>query len=108
MQFGDIELDLAQPRVMGILNITPDSFYDGGQLMNGGRVDFDRLLYQAEKMVRDGADFLDIGGESTRPGAIPVDPDLEAERVVPAVEAVRQRLDVVVSVDTSNPAVIQS
>lgn len=107
MRFGDIELDLGQPRVMGILNVTPDSFYDGGQLMSGGRVSLDRLLYQAERMVNDGADILDIGGESTRPGAEPVDPRREVERVVPAVEAVKQRLGVVVSVDTSNPAVIQ-
>ncbi len=107
MRFGDIELDLKQPRVMGILNVTPDSFYDGGRLMRGERVNLDRLLYQAEQMVRDGADILDIGGESTRPGAEPVEAAREVERVVPAVEAVKQRLGVVVSVDTSNPAVIQ-
>lgn len=107
MLFGDIELDLSKPRVMGILNVTQDSFYDGGLLLSGGRVNHDRLLHQAEQMVREGADILDIGGESTRPGAVPVDPVQEFDRVVKAVEAVKQRLEVVVSVDTSTPSVMQ-
>lgn len=107
MQFGDIALDLGVPRVMGILNVTPDSFYDGGQLMDGGHVRLDDLLRRADRMIRDGADMLDVGGESTRPGAEPVDSATEVERVIPAVEALKQRFDIVVSVDTSNPAVMQ-
>ena len=62
-------LDLNRPRVMGILNVTPDSFSDGGQLYRNQRVDVDAVLRRAEAMLRDGADILDVGGESTRPGA---------------------------------------
>ena len=72
MQFGSNSLDLSIPRVMGILNITPDSFYDGGQLFNAHGIDLDAILRRAEKMVVGGAALIDIGGESTRPGAVPV------------------------------------
>ena len=86
---------------MGILNVTPDSFSDGGR--------FDRLeaaLRHAEEMVRAGATLIDIGGESTRPGAPPVSEQEELERVCPAVEAIARELDVIVSVDTSTAAVM--
>ena len=66
---GQRVLDLSQPRIMGILNVTPDSFSDGGELFRHHRVDTDALLKRAESMVSAGADILDIGGESTRPGA---------------------------------------
>ena len=93
---------------MGILNITPDSFSDGGQLYSSGGLEQDRLLRQAEEMVIAGAGFLDVGGESTRPGAMPVSEDKELARVIPAVELLASRFDVPISVDTSSPAVISA
>jgi len=102
--FNGKSLDLSVAHVMGILNVTPDSFSDGGELMNtSGHVVLDKVLKRAESMVRAGAAILDIGGESTRPGAEPVSTDQEISRVMPVVEAVRQNLDTIVSVDTSNP-----
>ncbi|RUJ52417.1 dihydropteroate synthase [Pseudomonas aeruginosa] len=95
-------LDLARPHVMGILNVTPDSFSDGGR--------YDRLddaLRHAERMVREGATLIDVGGESTRPGARSVSPTEELERVAPVVERIARELDVVISVDTSTPAVMR-
>lgn len=86
---------------MGILNVTPDSFSDGGQFSN-----FDQALYHAEKMLAEGASIIDIGGESTRPGAQSISVEQELERVIPVVEAITSRLDAFVSVDTSSAAVI--
>lgn len=93
---------MATPAVMGILNITPDSFSDGGQLWCGARVDLDAVLWRAEGMVAQGADILDVGGESTRPGAVPVSSQEEMDRVLPVVEALARCFDVAVSVDTSS------
>jgi len=105
--FNGKSLDLSVAHVMGILNVTPDSFSDGGELMNtSGHVVLDKVLKRAESMVCAGAAILDIGGESTRPGAEPVSTDQEISRVMPVVEAVRQNLDTIVSVDTSNPELI--
>ena len=94
-------LDLTRPHVMGILNVTPDSFSDGGRFKA-----LDAALRHAESMVAAGATLVDVGGESTRPGAPPVSVQEELARVVPVVEAIAARLDVVVSVDTSTPEVI--
>lgn len=102
MKFGDKSLDLSLPHVMGILNVTPDSFSDGGQHNS-----LDAALRQAEKMLQDGATFIDIGGESTRPGAAEVSEQEELDRVLPAVEAIAQRFDTIISVDTSTPSVIR-
>ncbi len=99
-------LDLQYPRVMGVLNVTPDSFSDGGQLFDGSRLHLDALCQRAEAMVNAGAAVLDIGGESTRPGAEPVSENEEADRVLPAVEQLRRRFDVVLSLDTSTPSVM--
>lgn len=96
-------VDLTKPRIMGILNVTPDSFSDGGR--------YDRLgaaLRHAERMIAEGADILDIGGESTRPGARPVTESEEAGRVVPVVEALASRFDVSISADTSKPGVMRA
>ena len=97
---------------MGIVNLTPDSFYDGGALAGASRgdfrVDLDKALGLAENLVNEGAALLDIGGESTRPGAGPVSADEEIDRVLPLVEAVLARLDVIVSVDTSSPEVMRA
>jgi dihydropteroate synthase len=95
MRLGQRTLDPAQPLLVGILNLTPDSFSDGGELP-----DLDAVLKRAEQLVRDGADVLDVGGESTRPGAAPVSADSERARVIPAIAAVVQRFPVPLSVDT--------
>lgn len=108
IQCGDKSLDLTRPVVMGILNTTPDSFSDGGSYYSNGRVDLSLVLSRAEQMLRDGADILDVGGESTRPGADPVSEQEELDRVVPVVEALCRELGALVSVDTSTPAVITS
>ena len=104
---GARRLDLSRPRVMGVINLTPDSFSDGGSLWRDGRPDADRLLRRAEKMVAHGADILDLGGESTRPGASPVGEQEEIDRVLPALQAIAARLDIITSIDTSSPALMR-
>src|SRR5881628_1033139 len=93
---------LHPPAVMGILNVTPDSFSDGG-------VHFDhaKAVHAALQMERDGAAVIDIGGESTRPGAEPIAAQVEIDRVLPVIEQVRQRSDVPISIDTRKGAVAQ-
>ena len=97
---------------MGILNITPDSFSDGSQLgkNSGDRfvVDLDKTLLKAERMIEEGALILDVGGESTRPGASPVSVSEELNRVIPVLSALRSRFDICLSVDTSTPEVMQA
>ena len=100
---GGKALDLSRPCVMGILNVTPDSFSDGGRFAT-----IDAALQQAGQMVAAGAAILDIGGESTRPGAAEVPVDEELERVVPVIERLRDAFDVPVSVDTSKPEVMRA
>ena len=103
--FGTRQLDLARPQVMGILNITADSFSDGGELLAEGRLHGDALLRRAEAMVGAGATLLDLGAESTRPGAVAVAENEEVERMSEALALLRPRFDVVLSVDSSSPAV---
>ena len=91
------------PRVMGVLNVTPDSFSDGGRF-----VDFDAALAQARRLIADGADILDIGGESTRPGAAAVDQTQEIARVIPLIHAVRAESDIAISIDSMKPAVARA
>ncbi|RXJ73807.1 dihydropteroate synthase [Veronia nyctiphanis] len=95
-------LDLSTPQIMGILNVTPDSFSDGG-LHNT----LDHALFHAERMLSSGASILDVGGESTRPGAPDVALNEELERVVPVVEAIRSRFDCWISIDTSKAVVMR-
>ncbi|KXO13812.1 Dihydropteroate synthase [Moritella sp. JT01] len=95
-------LDLSQPVVMGILNVTPDSFSDGGQYYA-----LDTAFKQAQKMVADGAKIIDIGGESTRPGASAVSLEEELARVIPIIKRVSTQLDVVISIDTSKAQVMR-
>ncbi len=105
-QTARFQIDLSRPRVMGIVNVTPDSFSDGGRHFTPGG-GFADVLAHCERLIRDGADLLDIGGESTRPGAPPVPLQEELARVLPAVrEAVR--LGVPVSIDTYKPEVMQA
>lgn len=94
------EISLDVPLVMGILNVTPDSFSDGGRY-----ADINAALKRADEMIAEGADVIDIGGESTRPGSTRVSADDEISRVVPVIEAISKRLDVPVSIDTSKSAV---
>lgn len=105
-QCGSRTLDLSTPQVMGILNATPDSFSDGGQLYGQTGLCVDLALKRAEQMLVEGASIIDVGGESTRPGASIVGLEEELARVVPVVEAISQELDVVISVDTSSPEVM--
>lgn len=86
--------------IMGILNVTPDSFSDGGEFNS-----VDRALKQVEKMVSEGADFIDVGGESTRPGSVPVGSDEEIERVVPVIKAIKDKFNIPLSLDTSKALV---
>ena len=106
--FGARRLDLARPHVMGILNVTPDSFSDGGLHHSAGRLNVEKSLQHAIAMVAAGASIIDVGGESTRPGAASVSDEEELERVLPVVERLSVELDVVISVDTSSPLVMQS
>ena len=102
LQCGKLSLDLSQPHVMGILNVTPDSFSDGGK-----HNEVNQAVAFALEMIADGATVIDIGGESTRPGASPVAVEEEIRRVVPVVEVLAQH-DVVISIDTSEPEVIKA
>lgn len=97
------QLALTKPVVMGILNVTPDSFSDGGKYNH-----LDSALFQAEQMLADGAVILDVGGESTRPGAADVSEQDELDRVVPVITAIRERFDCVISVDSSKAAVMSA
>lgn len=102
LRCGVRTLDLSRPRVMGILNVTPDSFSDGGRYAA-----LARALDHARAMLADGADVVDVGGESTRPGAAPVDEATELSRVVPVIEALA-REGALVSVDTTKPGVMRA
>ncbi|MEC7959787.1 MAG: dihydropteroate synthase [Pseudomonadota bacterium] len=107
LQCGQRVLSLDTPQIMGVLNVTPDSFSDGGQLLSREGLLHDRLLERATQMVADGAAILDIGGESTRPGAAPVSLQEELDRVMGAVQLIAPRLDVILSIDTSTPEVMR-
>ena len=106
LQCGTKQLDLSRPSVMGIVNVTPDSFSDGGDLYANAQLDLSKTLSVIEKMLNDGADIIDIGGESTRPGASSVSAQQELDRVLPVLESVIERFDTLVSVDTSTAAVM--
>lgn len=106
LKCGNKSLDLSHAHVMGILNVTPDSFSDGGKVYLGSSLSIEAALMSAAEMVDDGATIIDIGGESTRPGAAPVSTDEELARVIPVIEKISKELDVIISVDTSTPEVI--
>ncbi|ALS97952.1 dihydropteroate synthase [Lacimicrobium alkaliphilum] len=101
MIFAGKTLDLSTPKVMGILNVTPDSFSDGGRFNQ-----LDHALQQAQSMLDEGADFIDVGGESTRPGAAQVSVQQELDRVVPVIEAISSNFDTLISIDTSKAVVM--
>lgn len=105
-QTSRFEIDLSQPRVMGIVNVTPDSFSDGGKYFSKN-AESSAALERCEQLLRDGADILDIGGESSRPGATPLPLDEELGRVLPVVRHAIE-LGVPISVDTYKPQVMQA
>src|SRR4030067_1581761 len=98
---GNFHFDLSRPLVMGIVNVTPDSFSDGGQ-----HLQCDAALAHAQRLIAEGADLLDIGGESTRPGAQPVSVQQETDRVLPVIEGLRGA-PVPISIDTCKPEVMR-
>jgi dihydropteroate synthase len=101
---GNVEIDCGERTViMGILNVTPDSFSDGGRYLDHGAA-----VARGIEMVEEGADFIDVGGESTRPGSDPVSPDEERDRVVPVIETLAAKVPVPMSVDTRKPAVAKA
>ena len=103
LRLGDRILTFAQSRVMGILNVTPDSFSDGGRFLSA-----DAALQQAASMSEQGADIIDVGGESTRPGAEELPVQQELDRILPVIQSITARVDVAVSVDTSKPEVMRA
>ncbi len=108
LQLAHCSLNVTHPQVMGILNITPDSFSDGGELFQSGKLHRDKLLRTAQRFVHEGATILDIGGESTRPGAHPPSLQEEMDRVLPALSLLRSELECLLSVDSSSAAVIRA
>lgn len=104
---GSRVLDLGRTQIMGILNVTPDSFSDGGSHYVNRALSLDQAVLHAAQMLEDGASIIDVGGESTRPGAERVSQQEELDRVIPVVERIHAELDVVISVDTSDPNVIR-
>ena len=101
LRLGSIKLD--SPAVMGVLNITPDSFSDGGRYST-----IDVALRHAQRMAEQGAAIIDVGGESTRPGARAVNEQEELDRVMPVIEAIRRVIDLPISIDTSKPGVMRA
>ena len=100
---GRFQLNLNRPHVMGIVNVTPDSFSDGGRFNAA-----DAAIAHALKLVDEGADILDIGGESTRPNAAPVSLQEELDRVIPVISALAQKINIPISIDTYKPQVMQA
>mgnify|MGYP000061619503 FL=1 len=107
LQCGSKILNLSKPAVMGVLNITPDSFSDGGNVFSQAQVDPVKVLTTVSKMIDDGADIIDLGGESTRPGAKPVSVQQELDRVIPVLNSLTANFDSVFSIDTSTPEVMK-
>ena len=102
IQSNNKTLDLSRPHVMGILNVTPDSVSDGGRFLA-----LDNALAQAKRMIEAGVSIIDIGGESTRPGAPDVELEEELQRVIPVIEAIRSEHNVWISIDTSKAEVMK-
>ena len=110
IRLGSHILDLSSPIVMGVLNVTPDSFSDGGNLFfdDGISIDHDAVIRQVEIMQKAGAMIIDVGGESTRPGAEGVSEREEIDRVVPIIETISGRSDIAISIDTNKPTVMRA
>ena len=102
LDLGERKLDLRQPKIMGVLNMTPDSFSDGGKYLS-----VDDAFSACVEMVKEGASIIDIGGESTRPGASEVSSEQQLDRVIPIILKVKQNLDTIISIDSGDAAVIK-
>jgi dihydropteroate synthase len=107
LQCGVKTLDLSKPAVMGVLNLTPDSFSDGGNVFSQSQIDHNKVMSIVSTMIDDGADIIDLGGESTRPGAKPVSVQQELDRVIPVLNKLTANFDSIFSIDTSTPEVIK-
>jgi dihydropteroate synthase len=107
LQCGSKVLDLSKPAVMGVLNLTPDSFSDGGNVFSKAQVDLNKVSAIVSTMINDGADIIDLGGESTRPGAEPVSVQEELDRVIPVLNRLTANFDSIFSIDTSTPEVMK-
>ena len=107
LQCGSKVLDLSKPAIMGVLNLTPDSFSDGGNVFSKAQVDPNKVLATVSTMIDDGADIIDLGGESTRPGAAPVSVQEELDRVIPVLNRLTANFDSIFSIDTSTPEVMK-
>lgn len=103
MIIGNRKFEQNQFYIMGILNVTPDSFSDGGRYAT-----LDKAMYQTERMVKEGASLIDVGGESTRPGYVPISVEEEIQRVSPVIEGIRERFDIFVSLDSSKSKVVEA
>ena len=102
LNLGSRTLDLSKPKIMGVLNITPDSFSDGGKYLS-----LDHALSACEKMIDEGASIIDIGGESTKPGSSPIEAGIQIDRVIPVIQSIKKNFDTIVSVDTGDPVVMR-
>ena len=102
------QLDLSTPNLMGVLNITPDSFSDGGRFFSNNNIDFDKAVEIALQMQREGANIIDIGGESTRPNAMPVSAEEELRRTVPLIEKLAKVIEIPISIDTYKSSVAEA
>ncbi len=102
LNLGSRTLDLSKPKIMGVLNITPDSFSDGGKYQS-----LDQALSACEKMIDEGASIIDVGGESTKPGSSPIEAGIQIDRVIPVIQSIKKNFDTIVSVDTGDPVVMR-
>ena len=102
LNLGSRTLDLSKPKIMGVLNITPDSFSDGGKYQS-----LDQALSACEKMIDEGASIIDVGGESTKPGSNPIEAGIQIDRVIPVIQSIKKNFDTIVSVDTGDPVVMR-
>ena len=102
LNLGSRTLDLSKPKIMGVLNITPDSFSDGGKYQS-----LDHALSACEKMIDEGASIIDVGGESTKPGSSPIEAGIQIDRVIPVIQIIKKNFDTIVSVDTGDPVVMR-
>ena len=103
LNFGQRRIDLSTPKIMGVVNMTPDSFSDGGKIQS-----LSDALKISLNMERNGAAIIDIGGESTRPGSHEVSSEIQISRVIPLIKALRESSDVIISIDTGNPEVMNA
>ena len=102
LNLGSRTLDLSKPKIMGVLNVTPDSFSDGGKHHS-----LDHALTACGKMIDEGASIIDVGGESTKPGSSPVEASIQIDRVIPVIQSIKKNFDTVISVDTGDPVVMR-